>query len=168
VLGRLRKKTLVVVEGSLETFQPLVETTALDQLVERARLEHDDAIERRQRAQPVRRAHIDDLQVAQNPRQDVTRTARLQHRGIQLDRLSVNLRQARAYLVKRENFSADERIDDQLATLVHRLDQEMIRERDSVKVDAEPAAHFEVDQRERDRQSEAAIDHVVEEGVARV
>src|SRR5260221_7856126 len=130
MLGRLRKKTLVVVERGLKAFQPLEQAAALDQLVERARLQHYDSVERRQRARPIRLAHIDDLQVAKDARQDVTRAARLQHRGIQLYRLPVDLGQPRANLVECENLSANERIDDQLAAFVHCLDQEMRREGD--------------------------------------
>src|SRR5208337_216517 len=39
MLGRLRKKTLEVVERRLEAFQPLEQPAALHQLVERARLQ---------------------------------------------------------------------------------------------------------------------------------
>src|SRR5260370_628767 len=162
MLRRLRKKTLIVVERGLEAFELFEETAAFDQLLERARLQHDDSIERRQRAIPVGRVEVEDLQVTQHPRQDVPCAARFQHGRIQLDRLPVDLREARANLVEGENLAADERIDDKLAALVDRLDQEMSRERHPKEIDAKAAADLKINHRERDRNSEASIDHVVE------
>src|SRR5713101_482686 len=148
MLRRLREETLIVVE--------------------RTRLEQDDSIERRQRASPIRRVKVNELQVAQHPGQDVPRAARFQHRRIQLDRLPVDLSETRANLVEGENLAADERIDDQLAALINRLNQEMSREGNAEEVDAEPAADFQIYHRKRNRNSEPAIDHVVQKGISRV
>src|SRR5258705_5051475 len=99
---RLRKETLIVVKRWLEAFEALEKTAAFDQVLERARLEQNDSIERRQRASPIRCVEVNELQVAQHPGQDVPRAARFQHRGVQLDRLSVDLRETRAHLVESE------------------------------------------------------------------
>src|SRR6202451_2322955 len=106
------------------------------------------------------------LATGQSPR--VPSAARCQHRRIHLDRLPVNSREARANLVERENLAADIGIDDQLAALVDRLDQEMVRKGDAVEIETEAAADFEIHQRQRDRQSEPTIEDVVEKAVARV
>src|SRR4029077_2947579 len=49
-----------------------------------------------------------------------------------------------------------------------RLDQEMSRERHAEEIDAESAADFEINYRKRDRNSEPAIDHVVQKRISRV
>src|SRR5258707_7183107 len=166
MLRRLRKETLIVVKRWLEAFEALEKTAAFDQVLERARLEQDDSIERRQRASPIGDIEVNELQVAQHPSQDVPRAARFQHRRIQLDRLPVDLGETGANLVERENFAADERIDDQLAALINRLDQEMSRKRNAEEIDTEPPADFEIDHRKRDRNSEPPIDHLVQERIS--
>lgn len=93
---------------------------------------------------------------------------RLEHRRLHLDRLAVNLFEAGADIFEVEDRAAVERVDNQLAAFVDRLDQEMRREGDAEEVKPGAPADLEVNHRERDRDTETALQHVVEKRVARV
>ena len=162
------RKLWIVFERGAEAFQPLVERGALQHVVGRAGLEDQDSIERGERARPVGAARVDVFQIAQHARQDVPSAYRLEHRRLQLDRLAVDLFEAGTDVVEVEDRAAVERIDYQLATLVDGLDQEVRRKRDAEEVEPGAPADLEVNQRERDRDAEAAFQHVVEKRVARV
>ena len=168
MVGVLGEKALEVLERGAETFEPLVERGALEHVVGRARLEDQDTVERGERARPVGAARVDVFQIAQHAREDVPPAHRLQHRRLQLDRLAVDLFEAGADVVEVEDRAAVERVDNQLAALVDRLDQEVRGEGDAEEVEPGAPSDLEVDHRERDRDAEAALQHVVEKRVARV
>src|SRR5216683_3781509 len=168
MVGRLGEKTLEVLECGGKTFEPVVERRAFEDFVNRARFEHQDAVERGECARPVGPAQVDSFQVAQHPRQDVARADCLEHRGLHLNRLAVDFGEAGANLVQVENGPAVERVDDEFAAIVGRLDQEMVRKGDTEEVQAKAAADFDIDQRKCDGKAEAAFEHVVQKGVARV
>src|SRR6266851_4503385 len=168
MVGRLGEKTLEVLERGGETFEPVVERRAFEDFVNRARFQHQDAVERGECARPVGPAQVDSFQVTQHPRQDVARADRLEHRGLHLDLLSVDFGEAGANLVQVENGPAVERVDDEFAAIVGRFDQKMMRKGDTEQVQAKAAADFDIDQRKCDGKAEAAFEHVVQKGVARV
>jgi hypothetical protein len=63
------------------------------------------------------------------------------------------------------------RVDDQVGIMgrAHRTaHEEVAREIDTFGLDAGPTGDFHVDERERDRDAGTAIEHLIEEGIARV
>ena len=111
---------------------------------------------------------INRLQVAQHADQDVPRADRLQVLRRNLDRLAVDLGQARTNLIEGQNRAIIKRIDDELAAFIDCLDQEMSREADAKEAQAEAAANFEVKNGERDWNAPAAIEDFIQKRVARV
>src|SRR5580704_14871704 len=144
MLGRLREKTLKVVERGLEAFEALVQRATLHQLFQRTRVEQQNAIERRQRARRIAILEIDQFQIAENANQDVPDPDWLKVRRRHLDRLSIDLGQARANFLQRQDGAFGERVDNELAAFVDRLDQKMGRETDPVEIEAEPFADFQI------------------------
>src|SRR5208282_80540 len=168
MLGRLRKKTLKIVERGLEAFEALVQRAALHQLFQRTRVEQQNAIERRQRARRIAILEIDQFQIAENANQDVPDPDWLKVRRRHLDRLSIDLGQARANFLQRQDGAFGERVDNELAAFVDRLDQKMGRETDPVEIEAEPFADFQIKHGERNRDAAAAVNHFIQKRVARV
>src|SRR5208282_4833967 len=165
---RERKEALKVVERGREAFQPLVDLAAFRQLFDRARLEQQDTIQRPQRARPVGCFRIDAFEIVQYLREDLPMACALQHRGMQLDRLVINLRKAGLDLIETQDDAAGKGIDQKLAALVDRLHQKMTRKCHTVKIESEAAADFEVDDRKRYWDAEPALQHFVQERIARV
>ena len=98
----------------------------------------------------------------------MARADRLKHRRIHVDWLAVNLGQASLDLVEAENHAGVERIDDEFAPFVHGLDQKMRWERDAEKVQTEAPSDLDVNDRQRNRDTEAAFKDVVKKRVARI
>src|SRR5438105_3632258 len=91
MLGRLRQKALKIVARSSKAFHSLVEHGPLQQLLQRSRVEHQNTVERGQYTLPISALGIDIFKVAQHPREDMARTHRLQHFGMYIERLAINL-----------------------------------------------------------------------------
>src|SRR5215472_5341632 len=96
------------------------------------------------------------------------RPYRLQHFRMNVHRLPVNLLEPGTNLVKVENRTFVKWIDDEFTAIVDRLNQKMGGEWNPVKLQAEPPPHLDIEHRERDRYSQAALQHLVKEGIARV
>src|SRR5512140_1168243 len=152
----------------LPSAELLANLRALAQAPRVAGLEQQDPVHRAERAGHVVPLLVDGAQVLQHAHQDLPRLRGAEHARIEADLVAHRRREALLQLRHAEELAAVERIDHQLAVAQLHLAEEVAGKSHALHAQPAALAPLHVDDAERERDAEAAVQHLVEVAVERV
>src|SRR5690606_22313877 len=152
----------------LDPPDPGQQQAAIPHLPRRPGPEQQDPVDHRERPAVVPGVQVDPLQVHEQPDQDVLLPDRPQILRLHADHAAVHPIQELLRLILELDPPAFERIDQDPQRLAFVANQEMPRESHPDQRQPEPPTDFEIDHAQRDRDSEPAVEDIVQEGVPHI
>ena len=117
---------------------------------------------------PVPQGRVRRLQVAEHADEDLTRGDRGEPARVQRTAAWAHPGEQRLAAGTVEELAAVKGIEEPVPAAAHCAHDEMPRQPDARRLESGPRRHGHVQHRERDRNPEPALDHVIEEAVARI